>query len=1557
MLNKLPQDQKIKQSHPLATRNLMWGVAIALVGICGGGLGAFQWFGAQIQQNTEENLLAIAKLKSQQIEQWLKERKADAKIFAARPSVRVTIEASVNPIQNETSRAVAATLQPAIIATKAAYGYQKIILLDRQGRAVWKSEANDDLPATVTNTFTQKIKSVPNFGEPELIDLNGSETSKGKKIVYGILAPIYDQKKALLGAVYLESDPNNYLIPLLDSWPTSSRTAETVLVRQEDNLIRYLSPLRNSKIQVLEFTISLDKSDVFAVQAVKSQTSPFILKSLDYRNETVLAASLRVKDTPWLMISKIDINEADAPLQRLAITISSLAVLLMGLLLYVIYQVKKSGKLALKSLEQSTEVERLAIIAENTSRYVTAIETSLDGYATIDSDGKFLEVNESFGAIAGYSTDELLSLTIFDLVIDQDFQPEEFVANILATKKQRLQQKWKHKNGDIIDVQLGISYFAQSKGHFFVFVQDLTKLFKIQYQLKRSTQLHTLLSRINEAIVRIQDPQQLLPAICQIAVDYGGFQLAWVGIPNPQTKVVEVVAAAGKAIAYTKEIQISVDPALPIAQGSAGRAINEKKPIVTNDFLNDPHTLPWQAIAHRYNLKANAALPLTIDGNPVGAIVFYASEVGFFSDDVVKLLIELSEDVCLALRLAESEKIRKQVEIALLQNEERFRLAIINAPFPIILYSGNLKPLQINRAWIDQSGFADRDIQEITAWTDRFCSQQLPMLMPSAYGLVKSQSDRDHPLAKEITIISADGLPRIWRFDSAFLTDLTEPKQVIIGMAMDITEQKRIESALQESEARLSRAITDAPFPIILHAADGEVLQLNRAWTELTDYTIEDIPTIGEWARRAYGENYIPVKKKIDKVYEITESNHDGEYELFTKNGSTRIWDFSSSPLGKLIDGRQIIITMAMDVSDRKASELKLQASEERLRRAIINAPFPIIFHAEDGQVLQINQAWTELTGYSIEDIPTIGDWIAKAYGANNLSIQHVQEIIQDIYTLTDKRDEGEIEVTTKDGSKLIWSFASAPLGRIADGRRTIISMAADISDRKANEIALAKAKDQAEAANQAKSEFLASMSHELRTPLNGILGYAQILQRDPEATAKQIEGFNIIQQCGLHLLDLISEILDLSKIEAKKLDLSPKAVSLSNLLTGLAHICQVKAEEKGVMFLYEFSDRIPEHVITDEQRLRQILLNLLGNAIKFTDRGHVALRVDLAPLNESLANSNENIGKDENATKSPEISPRIRFTIADTGKGIAVENLEKIFLPFEQVGDRNNRPEGTGLGLAISQKLVTIMGSTLQVKSELNQGSRFWFDLELPKVDTIDLQVNKSNSSSDNYGKITGYKGRRLTILVVDDRRVNRVVIKHLLEPLGFTVLEADNGYSGISIAQTNAVDAIIADMVMPELDGFEMTRRLRIKPEFQQIPILALSASILEVEKLKSINAGCNDFLAKPIDSAMLLDKLQEHLQLSWIYEDLLPPIKSVTNSDDRLVIPIESELEEIFKALEVGDFSAIEQESRRISQLDPQYQGFADRLLALVKDFDEQAIIQLLQDLTNNRSSKET
>lgn len=273
----------------------------------------------------------------------------------------------------------------------------------------------------------------------------------------------------------------------------------------------------------------------------------------------------------------------------------------------------------------------------------------------------------------------------------------------------------------------------------------------------------------------------------------------------------------------------------------------------------------------------------------------------------------------------------------------------------------------------------------------------------------------------------------------------------------------------------------------------------------------------------------------------------------------------------------------------------------------------------------------------------------------------------------------------------------------------------------------LTAAKEAADAANHAKSEFLANISHELRTPLNGILGYAQILQLDPQITVDQMDGINIIYDCGVHLLTLINDILDIAKIEAKKLELYPEEFELRELLLGVTHICRVKAEQKSIDFYYQIDEYLPTSVLADEKRLRQVLINLLGNAVKFTQKGKVTFIVEIVGNTNTIALSPSN--QELPITK-------IRFTVIDTGIGMTPAQLEKIFLPFEQVGNTLQKSEGTGLGLAISQQIIEMMGSTIFVESTYGQGSKFWLDLDLPVVN-IGILSNLSMVKE----QMTGYQ------------------------------------------------------------------------------------------------------------------------------------------------------------------------------------------------------------------------
>lgn len=474
-------------------------------------------------------------------------------------------------------------------------------------------------------------------------------------------------------------------------------------------------------------------------------------------------------------------------------------------------------------------------------------------------------------------------------------------------------------------------------------------------------------------------------------------------------------------------------------------------------------------------------------------------------------------------------------------------------------------------------------------------------------------------------------------------------------------------------------------------------------------------------------------------------------------------------------------------------------------------------------------------------------------------------------------------------------------------------------------------AKDAADAANYAKSEFLANMSHELRTPLNGILGYAQILQRDQSLNGKQKDGMSIIYQCGSHLLTLINDILDLSKVEARKLELNGSDFQFENFLLGVRDICSIRAEQKNIDFTYQVLNGLPIAIHADEKRLRQALINLLGNAIKFTDRGSVTFKV--GTLDSTALTSQSAI-----QTSSSTQTHMVRFQIEDTGVGMTPQQLEKIFLPFEQVGDRARQAEGTGLGLAITGKIVEMMGSQIHVESTYGQGSKFWFDVEF--LEASDWVT--STPSSDQ--PILRYAGEKRKILVVDDRWENRSVIVNLLEPIGFEVLEATNGQEGLSQAKDHKPDAIITDLAMPVIDGFEMTQRLRELDEFRSAIIIASSASVFNADRQQSRAAGCTDFLPKPVQAPELFNQLQQYLALQWIYQ--LNDETPSDASDDAITVPAVAEIQTLYQVAKAGYIVGIQEEAQRLKQLNPHYTSFANQILALAEAFDDEAIVALLK-----------
>ncbi len=502
---------------------------------------------------------------------------------------------------------------------------------------------------------------------------------------------------------------------------------------------------------------------------------------------------------------------------------------------------------------------------------------------------------------------------------------------------------------------------------------------------------------------------------------------------------------------------------------------------------------------------------------------------------------------------------------------------------------------------------------------------------------------------------------------------------------------------------------------------------------------------------------------------------------------------------------------------------------------------------------------------------------------------------------------------------------------------------------------ALQEAKEKAEVANQAKSTFLSNMSHELRSPLNAILGFAQVMTCSITLPAEHQENAGIIRRSGEHLLTLINQVLDLTKIEAGRTTLSNTNFDLYRLVHDIEDMFVMKADTKHLQLMFERDEAVPQYIRTDDVKLRQVLINLLNNAIKFTDEGSVTLTIDrLSPVQGQVERLNI---EERPATSSQSSLFTIQFSISDTGPGIAPEEMEQVFEAFGQTETGRQSQEGTGLGLPISRKFVQLMGGDMRVKSNVGHGTLFTFEIQVQVVEATDIK-----SHTPTRRVIALEPGQpRYRILIVDDRWTNRQLVVKLLNPFGFDLREASNGQEAVEIWDTWKPHLIWMDMRMPVLDGYEATKRIKAMMTDRETVIIALTASSLEEERAVVFNAGCDDYLRKPFRDTELFELMSTHIGVRFVYEETRKAEDGHRETESREVLtpsaPAALPAEWLAMLKQGAEETDVDVLFEVIEQIRERDAALADVLTRLAEDFEYDGILAVTQQIEKGSGAGET
>jgi PAS domain S-box-containing protein len=822
---------------------------------------------------------------------------------------------------------------------------------------------------------------------------------------------------------------------------------------------------------------------------------------------------------------------------------------------------------------------------------------------------------------------------------------------------------------------------------------------------------------------------------------------------------------------------------------------------------------------------------------------------------------------------------------------------------------------------------------------------------------------------------------------------------------VNVTDRKRTSKTRHQHEERYRRIVETAPQGVWEIDSSSNITFVNPKMAEMLGYTVKEMlgKCLFEWMDE---EGRTLAAKNVECCRQNLQEQQ--EFKFCGKNGSTVWVTVAAVPIcdrQRQYAGALGIITNIGDrqpteISGRKQAEIALQAAlrEASLAEAKLKAVLDNTAAFISSIRLSPNLDWEydyfssgseAVFGYSAEELTDKNQWFSRIWPQDlELIVKPAFEALCSECTLTI-----EYRFQHKDGT---WHWISNTLMSKRDEEQNcsiVTSVSMDVSDRKQTEQLLAdynrtleqqvqertlaleqeiaerkRAEEAAEAANQAKSTFLANMSHELRTPLNAILGFSQLMSRSPNLSLEQQENLGIIRRSGEHLLTLVNQVLDLSKIESGRITVNEKSFNLYRFLDDLEDMFSLKAKDKGLQLIFIRTPDVPQYVRTDQVKLRQVLINLLSNAMKFTKSGGVSVRVQRATGDKTLVT-----GKESSASPLTHHQSLITFEIEDTGIGIAPNELDKLFEAFVQTASGETVQEGTGLGLTISRQFVRLMGGEITVTSQLGQGTTFKFDIPVGIVDAAEIESEQPSR------RIIALEPNqpRYRILIVDDQENNRQLLIKLLNPFGFELQAVSNGREAVEIWSKWQPHFIWMDMRMPVMDGYEATQWIRtiekkitaagnkgilkaekVKGNASSVmlptrtAIVALMASTLEAERATALAGGCDDFIRKPFREEEIFDAMNKHLGVRYVYEGASYLAGSLSIQEQALtpadlaVLPA-NWLAHLHQATVEGHLKRMQ---ALIEEIRPEYGSLAKALLELANQYQFEQLLTLTQPQTD-------